>query len=206
MDIAYCDLSRSKPVWRGDFRLQQRKLPPPVGAIGMLYYYNGEISHSDSRARESFGNRKGFSLIEVIVVIGILAITGMVAIPNMIDWRHGMRLRAAVNEVRGDLETARARAIKENAQVTVEFVPADGRYRLTCLDAAGSTVLIKEQSLPPGLRFAVDHPDYTFDGSSHKASFSSRGTAQSGTLVLENEKEKTASITVNFLGRIEVRN
>jgi prepilin-type N-terminal cleavage/methylation domain-containing protein len=172
----------------------------------MLCYYKSEISHSDSRSRGTVKKRNGFTLIEVVVVIGILAIAGVVAIPNMIDWRHGLRLRAAVNLVRGDLETARARAIKENAQVTVQFVPANGIYQLTYLDGTGNTVLIKEQSLPAGLRFAADHPDYTFDSSSNRASFSSRGTAQSGTLVLENEKEKTASITVNFLGRIEVRN
>jgi prepilin-type N-terminal cleavage/methylation domain-containing protein len=148
----------------------------------------------------------GFSLIEVAVVIGILAISAVIAIPNIIDWRHGMRLRAAINEVRGDLETARAHAIKENSQATVEFFPSDGRYRVTYPDTAGNPVLIKEQRLPPGVKIAAEHPSYTFDSCSHKASFSSRGTAQPGTLVLKTEKEKTLSIVVNFLGRIDVRN
>jgi prepilin-type N-terminal cleavage/methylation domain-containing protein len=154
----------------------------------------------------SKGKPTGFSLIEVIVVIAIFAIAGAIAVPNLIDWRHGMRLRAAVNEVRGDLETAKARAIKENATVTVEFLPAEGRYHLTYPDAAGSPVLIKEPSLPPGIRFAVDDPDYTFDGSGNKTSFSSRGTAQGGTLVLKTDKGKKLSIVVHFLGRIDVRN
>ncbi|MFO7709226.1 MAG: GspH/FimT family pseudopilin [Desulfobacterales bacterium] len=173
----------------------------------MFDYNKGELSHFGRRSKAGhLRAEKGFSLIEVMVVIGILAITAMVAVPNMIDWRYGMRLRAAVNEVRGDLEAARARAIKENAQVSVEFYPADGRYRLTYPDSEGNTVLIKAHSLPQGVRFAVENTDYTFDSSSNKANFSSRGTAQTGTLVLENEKGKTVSIVVNFLGRIEVRN
>lgn len=207
IDIAYCDIGRNETVGMIVFRLRQSDITQQVGANRMLDYYKDRFSHSDSRsAAGHLGNEMGFSLIEVVVVIGILAITAMVTIPNMIDWRHGMRLRAAVNEVRGDLETARARAIKENAQVTVEFIPADGRYRLTYPDSDGNTVLIKEQSLPPGLWFAVENPDYTFDSSNNRASFSSRGTAQSGTLVLENDNGKTVSIGVNFLGRIEVRN
>lgn len=150
----------------------------------------------------SIGKPTGFSLIEVMVVVGILTIVALIAIPNMIDWRHGLRLRAAVNEIRGDLEAARARAIKENASVSVEFFPVQGRYQLTYTDAAGSNVLIKDQSLPPGIRLPAENP---FGGSGNKTSFTSRGTATGGTLIVENEKGKSRSIVVNFLGRIDVR-
>ncbi|MCU0558845.1 MAG: GspH/FimT family pseudopilin [Desulfobacterales bacterium] len=147
----------------------------------------------------------GFSLLEVIVVIGIFTIAAAIALPHLMDWRHGLRLRAAVNEVRGDLERAKSRAVKENATVSVAFLPAEGRYHLTYPDPEGNLVSIKSQALPQGVRFAVENPDYTFDSSGNKTSFTSRGTAQPGALVLENERGKRRSIVVNFLGRIDVR-
>lgn len=148
----------------------------------------------------------GLSLVEVMVVVAILAIAGAAAVPNLIDWRHGLRLRAAVNEVRSDLATARARAVKENTQVTVQFLPEEGRYRITCLAPDGVAVLlIKDQWLPAGVRLAKEHPSYTFDSNGHRASFSSRGTAQAGTLVLQNDRGKTTFIVVNYTGRIEIR-
>ena len=50
---------------------------------------------------------KGFSLIEMLVVISILVIVAATAIPNLIAWRSGMQFRAAVNELRNDLESAK---------------------------------------------------------------------------------------------------
>jgi type IV fimbrial biogenesis protein FimT len=147
----------------------------------------------------------GLSLIEVILVVAILAVAGAVTIPHLIDWRHGLRLRAAVNELRSDLVAAKTRAARENAQVTVQFLPAEGRYRITFFDPNGQPVLVKDQELPIGVRMADQHPDYTFDSKSNRTSFGSRGTADPGTLVLQNDRGKTASIVINFLGRIDVR-
>ena len=62
----------------------------------------------------------------MMVVIAILALVAAVAIPNLIAWRSGMKLRAAVNELRNDLESAKTRAVKENAQVTVAFIRRPG--------------------------------------------------------------------------------
>jgi len=138
---------------------------------------------------------EGLSLIEVMVVVAILAVAGAVTIPHLIDWRHGLRLRAAVNELRNDLVAAKTRAVKENAKVTVNYFPAERRYRITYSDPDGNPVLLKDQRLPTGIRLTAGTD----------TSFYSRGTALGGTLVLQNDRGKTASIVINFLGRIDVR-
>jgi type IV fimbrial biogenesis protein FimT len=140
---------------------------------------------------------KGFSLIEMLVVISILVIAAAAAIPNMIAWRSGMQFRAAVNELRNDLESAKTRAVKENAKVTVAFNPTAGQYDMTYQDPDSNTILLKSQTLPAGVR--ID------SSTSFSTSFSSRGTADTGTIVLANQQGKTKSISISFIGKIEVK-
>jgi len=151
----------------------------------------------------------GFSLIETLVVISILAIAAAVAIPNLIAWRSGMHLTAAVNELRNDLESAKARAAKENATVSMVFDPTAGQYRMTYQDPDdpdANTILLKSQRLPAGVRIASDNPAHTLDSLGNKTSFSSRGTANACTIVLANHQGKTRSISITFIGKIEVKN
>ena len=170
----------------------------------MLGYNRSSFSHpGDPRLFRSQTYACGFSLIEMMVVVLILAIVAATAVPSLIAWRSGMNLRAAVNELRSDLESARARAVKENAKVTVAFVPTAGQYSVTYQDPDANTILLKSQTLPAGVRIASENPVYTL--SSDRTSFSSRGTADPGTIVLANQKGKTSSISITFIGKIEVK-
>jgi len=166
----------------------------------MLGYHRSGSSHFGRLTWfRSKPGAAGFSLIEMLVVISILAITAIITIPNLIAWRSGRQFRAAVNELRNDLESAKARAVKENARVTVAFEPTAGQYRLTYLDPeAQNTVLLKSQTLPAGVRIASVTP-------SGSTSFSSRGTAPISKIVLANHQGKTKSISISFIGRIEVK-
>jgi len=147
----------------------------------------------------------GFSLIEMLVVISILGIAAAAAIPNMIAWRSGLQFRAAVNELRNDLESAKTRAVKENARVTVVFDPAAGQYRMNYQDQDNKIVLLKSQTLPAGVRIASENPAHTLDSHGNQTSFSSRGTADTSTIVLANQQGKTKSISISFIGKIEVK-
>jgi type IV fimbrial biogenesis protein FimT len=148
----------------------------------------------------------GLGLIELMVVLAILALAGSVAIPPMLEWRHGMRLRAAAGEIRSDLESARMRAVRENTDVAVQFYPPTGLYQVTYSDAGGDPVLVKAQALPSGVRLATENAYYTLDSFGHRVVFAARGTARTGTLVLANPRGATRRIVINYLGRIEVRN
>lgn len=46
-------------------------------------------------------DESGFSLIELVVVIAMVAIISAIAIPNMIGWRGERQLRGAVNNLLG---------------------------------------------------------------------------------------------------------
>jgi len=172
----------------------------------MLGYNLSSSSHlgQPTPFRSKIGS-KGFSLIETLVVISILALTAIITIPNVIAWRSGMQFRAAVNELRNDLEFSKTRAVKENAKVTVAFDPTAGQYQMTYLDQDAKTILLKSQTLPAGVRIASENPAHTLDSLGNQTSFSSRGTARSCTIVLANQQAKTKSIVINEIGKIEVR-
>ncbi len=65
--------------------------------------------------------KEGFTMIEMIVVICILAIITAISTPSMIKWRGEASINKAVSDLYGDLNRANTRAIRENALVVLEF-------------------------------------------------------------------------------------
>jgi type IV fimbrial biogenesis protein FimT len=66
-------------------------------------------------------NNKGFSLIEIMTVIGILAILAAVATPGLISWRHNAQLRRAAQDVYSNLQKAKVEAARRNTAITITF-------------------------------------------------------------------------------------
>jgi Tfp pilus assembly protein FimT len=145
---------------------------------------------------------KGFSLLEALVVLFVLTTAAALVIPNLIDWRTSMRLRSIVNELIGDLESAKALAAKHNTTITVQFEPANGRYRITYIDSLDQVVDLKHETFPPEVRIDSSHPDYTL--SNHRTTFTSRGGATPGTLVVSNLAGNTKKIVISSFGKIRV--
>jgi prepilin-type N-terminal cleavage/methylation domain-containing protein len=70
---------------------------------------------------------RGFTLIEIMVVIAIVAIAATFAVPNFVGWRAKQRFLSAASDVHEAVKIARASAIKENATVRVRFDTANRR-------------------------------------------------------------------------------
>ena len=168
-------------------------------------YHNMLVSYPydclNKGARSCFS--KGFSLFEVLVVVAILALAGVVAIPNLIDWRSHMRLRAAATELKENLQLAKAVAAKENMYIYVEFIPMEGKYRLSYKDPDGNLIPIKEERLPHDVIIDKTHAQYTV--TNDQTGFNSRGGANNCTIVLTNRQKKSKIISISPIGKVEVK-
>ena len=80
----------------------------------------------------------GFTLIELIVVIGIVAILAAVVVPNLIGWLPKYRVGNATRDLMSAVEFARLQAIRENADVDVNLDYVN--ESVTVVNTAGNTL------------------------------------------------------------------
>lgn len=119
-----------------------------------------------------FGKRqRGFSLIELMVTVGILALLAALAAPNFTDYIDRTRLRGAADDVVSVIGNARVESVKADRDVSMAFIgtgtnwclganaaiepttglPAQDSAPCVCTDAADAT-----QCLVNGQRRAIE--------------------------------------------------
>ena len=147
----------------------------------------------------------GFSLIEVMTVIAIIAVIAAIAVPLMIGSRGGANLRGAVQNLKGDIQLAKMKAVQESEPVTVLF--SGNSYRVF-IDGANAGVLdageriFRTRRLPAGVSIDLGNTD--FNGNDH-ARFNSRGLPEdSGEVVVVSSGGDGRTIKLNRLGRINI--
>lgn len=73
---------------------------------------------------------RGFSLVELIMVVLIVSIVASIAIPRFASTLALQRVEAAANRIQRDLEFARRYARQSSAELTVAFDQATHSYHL----------------------------------------------------------------------------
>lgn len=93
--------------------------------------------------------KKGFTLLELMVVVAIIAIFAAIAVPTFSSWSPRLKFRTSADELHKVLMLARMTAISSNRDVIVTFDQANGTY-----DVAFPTET-KSYSLPDGVNFGT---------------------------------------------------
>ena len=86
-------------------------------------------------------SHKGFTLIELMIVIAIMGIMTAMAAPNYRTFMAQRRLSGAARQVMSDLMNARMMAVAQNRNVQVAFQTS--AYASYTVDAAGTTPVVK---------------------------------------------------------------
>lgn len=108
--------------------------------------------------------QRGFTLIEMIVVMALLAIITGIAAPGLSEFLAGQRVKAAAFDLTSDLLLARSEALKRGRTVTV--VPVDGDWRAGWSARDGDQEFLRRNDA--GQRLA-------FDGAPSQLSFNVSG-------------------------------
>jgi prepilin-type N-terminal cleavage/methylation domain-containing protein len=74
-----------------------------------------------AKGETAMGNRDGFTLLELVIVVGIMAVVTALAAPNAYRWMSKRRLVSAVDELYVVFQKARVRAVRENTDVVIRF-------------------------------------------------------------------------------------
>lgn len=112
---------------------------------------------------------RGFSLIELMVTIAVMAILMAVVVPSFTDTLLGSKLASYANSLSGSAMLARSEAIKRNATVSlcVSSTGAScdtGSWEQGWIVLSGTSVLHRGEALPAGLRIteatAIERVDF----------------------------------------------
>jgi len=85
--------------------------------------------------------QRGFSTLELITVLSVIAISLTIGIPNYLSWNARYQLRQAATEIHGQLSFARLAAMNRNTTVTVGVAVTGGQVTIAATDTGGSQVL-----------------------------------------------------------------
>ena len=141
-------------------------------------------------------NKKGVTLLELIVVMAIIAIGAVLTVPNLRPWLANYRLRSATRDITSTLRTAQMKAVSNNYFYQVDF--AGGGYILrrssTGLDPAPWPAEGVTQTLPTGISIVlpVNNP----------LTFSPNSSSNGGTIQLSNTRNTRTITVLPSTGRI----
>ena len=149
---------------------------------------------------------KGFSLVEILTVIAIIAIL-LTIVPSMFSaFRQRTNLREAAGALAEDMKLAKQRAVAENVKYSITFNISSNNYTMNQYDSNGNMINppIKTVILSNfGNGISILTQNYS-GGNSGTITFQTRGTCSAGTITLQNSLNSTIAITTTPMGRITI--
>jgi len=100
---------------------------------------------------DNYRGQRGFTLTELLVVIGIIALVSVITVPAMVPFLRGQRLRAGARTVQSAILAARTQAIRRRAVYHVQFDHTNQKMTIADLN---SNLFGKEIHLPDTVSFS----------------------------------------------------
>ena len=137
---------------------------------------------------------KGFTLVELMVVVALVAITAAIALPNLANFIRDNRVQSQAEELNSIFQYARSEAVTRRAPVTVSVNGGTGKVAVTLPDSANA--VLRNLELGNGV---------TANPSSSTLDFRANGTASAAmtvTLCSQSGADKGYQISVQGSGRV----
>jgi prepilin-type N-terminal cleavage/methylation domain-containing protein len=179
------------------------------------------IASAARRQGKSCGDPRGFTLLEVMIVMVIMAVISAIAIPAFSSWREKQAVRSATQTLMAQLKQARVLALAENRNVAIKicdgtFIDASGKpVKAWVFDSNSSKSIcdpcvenIPNSSPPQACREnRYDFSQFsknlavTINRTSARTVFTSRGTVKQTSTITVAASNSNKAITINIIGR-----
>jgi prepilin-type N-terminal cleavage/methylation domain-containing protein len=153
-------------------------------------------------------HRRGFTLVETMVVVVMLGMLLAIAIPNLATSNRRRRAEAAAEDLSTCLQLARQRTVATRIPFRVVLDPDGGRFWTERAENDSTWVQDPEEehALPIGVAWA---PSAGGDTGNTDIEFEGRGTVQTEDapveVVFTNAQEDTFTVSLVRTGRVTVR-
>ncbi|MFC1651111.1 Tfp pilus assembly protein FimT/FimU [Candidatus Latescibacterota bacterium] len=155
-------------------------------------------------------NEKGFTLIELMVILAVIVIMSAIAIPRMDLMFAKNKLRASTTSITSSLYLSRMKSINDGEQYGVQFYFEDGTYQILRdpygdAEDYGFPYQLEEEILFSDITFISDLAVFNEYGQLDKNCLTSGEST--GLIEIVNAEEDTTRVEVTFIsGRIRETN
>jgi prepilin-type N-terminal cleavage/methylation domain-containing protein len=140
--------------------------------------------------RQILTDRRGFSLGEILVAVGVFSILAAIAVPQFVAFQPRLRLEGATRQIYSELMWARSKAVNDNSSYVVTF-PTNQTMLITGL----TTKTINIQT---------EYSDVTLASSASTVTFSSRGTADVAPTITLTNSVGTKTVILRITGTASI--
>lgn len=147
--------------------------------------------------------QKGFSFVEILIVIAILAIVGAIAIPSFQKHVVNSDLKNAARSIATDFFLYKERAIAENRPYRILFNAGDNSYEIqqppgTAIVTKSLTTFRHDIAIDMG---GTTVTDYTIQP---RGTVTNPSTLTKGDIKLTNSRGSTATVKIYITGKTSV--
>lgn len=149
-------------------------------------------------------NRFGFSLLELLVVLAIMALLTAMSAPAISGYLKGARLKGGARQIASTLRMARQLAITNRAVYSVDFITAANQFYVN----DGINVVDEIRTLPETITYSSWTITDSDSDDNLDAEFTPRGSyvGSSASISIINTAGDTRQITItNTTGRVKVQ-
>jgi prepilin-type N-terminal cleavage/methylation domain-containing protein len=164
--------------------------------------------------REGMQDKRGLTIIELVVVMCIVGVMVLIAIPNIGRWLPRYRLKSAARDVASNMQLARLGAIKDNREWALLFDVNGESYQIISDKGADGNWGTPDDTEERAVNLS-DYPSVRFGDSGHgpapgggpvddgvtfvadRAEFNPGGTSTAGTVYLQNNRNDAIAIRVD---------
>jgi len=146
-----------------------------------------------------FPSKKGFTLVELMIVITVMALLFAIGAPTFQTYRTQSRLKGATQQVASDLMAARMQAIKENNRFKVSLI---NNHQYTILDDNNNNGAADSGEATQTSDIQIEYYDVTMI-SNNSPIFLPNGTAANMATITLTNPAGSRNVTVAITGRVK---